>query len=285
MIKARELVKAGKIGQVVDGARRLQPQQRQRRVAVSDSAGCEPADGELGSVHRTGAEAAVRSEPLLPVALLLGLLGRHRDGSVRPPRLVAALHRRREDAEGHRRDGRELPVPEDARGAGHRERAARCTRRASPPTCRARSTTSTARPGARDPGHEGQPAAARRHADVPARSRRRENNRWVVDSWPEALEKAYYDDPKVQAIESPSTWAARSTAGEETGAPKAATPSYMHVENFFARCGARKQPVEDAVFGHSAAACAHMVNRSIREKRMVEWDFAAEKDNDIRARE
>ena len=38
MAKARELVKAGRIGQVDDGARRLQPQQRRRRMAVSDSA-------------------------------------------------------------------------------------------------------------------------------------------------------------------------------------------------------------------------------------------------------
>jgi hypothetical protein len=33
----------------------------------------------------------------------------------------------------------------------------------------------------------------------------------------------------------------------------------------------RTQPVEDAAFGHRAAACAHMVNQSIREKRIVEW--------------
>ena len=105
----------------------------------------------------------------------------------------------------------------------------------------------------------------------------RENNRWVVDSWPEALEKAYYDDPKVQAIESPSTWPGQISAGEESWQPEGRDAGYLHIENFLASVRTRHQPVEDALFGHRAASCAHMVNRSIRDKRMVEWDFAAEK--------
>jgi predicted dehydrogenase len=105
----------------------------------------------------------------------------------------------------------------------------------------------------------------------------RENNRWVVDSWPEALEKAYYDDPKIQAIESPSTWPAQIAAGEESWQPEGRDAGYLHVENFLASVRTRRQPVEDALFGHRAASCAHIVNRSIRDKRMVEWDFAAEK--------
>ncbi len=106
---------------------------------------------------------------------------------------------------------------------------------------------------------------------------RQEDNRWVVDSWPEALERAYYADPKVQAIESPSTWAPKVEGGVETWRSEGRDDTYTHIANFFASVKARKQPVEDAVFGHRAAACAHMVNRSIREKRMVEWDAAAER--------
>jgi hypothetical protein len=30
--------------------------------------------------------------------------------------------------------------------------------------------------------------------------------------------------------------------------------------------------VEDARFGHRAACCAHMINQSIRESRIVKWD-------------
>ena len=43
-----------------------------------------------------------------------------------------------------------------------------------------------------------------------------EDNRWVVDSWTEALEKVYYDDPKVQASESPGMAAGHVTDGGET---------------------------------------------------------------------
>jgi predicted dehydrogenase len=106
---------------------------------------------------------------------------------------------------------------------------------------------------------------------------RREDNRWIVDSWPEALERAYYDDPKVQAVESPDTWAPRMAAGTETWSAEGRDDTWAHIANFFASVRSRRQPVEDALFGHRAAACAHMVNRSIRERRMVEWDAAGEK--------
>jgi predicted dehydrogenase len=104
-----------------------------------------------------------------------------------------------------------------------------------------------------------------------------EDNRWVVDSWPEALEKAYYDDPKIQAIESPFMAAGHTTAGAETWQAEGRDSSYTHMRNFFASVRSRKAPVEDVLFGHRAAACAHMVNQSIRTKRVVEWNFSEEK--------
>jgi predicted dehydrogenase len=106
---------------------------------------------------------------------------------------------------------------------------------------------------------------------------RREDNRWVVASWPEALERAYYSDPKVQAVESPFLWDPKVVGAGETWRPEGRDDTYTHIDNFFKSVRARKQPVEDAVFGHRAAACAHMVNRSIREKRFVEWDAAGER--------
>ena len=124
MIKARELVKAGKIGQVVEV----------RAAYNRNSAGGAwlypiPPDASPQTVNwdqflGPAPKRPFDLEPLLPVALLLGLLGRHRDGPVRPSRLLDALHRRREDAQGHRRHGGKLPLPEDARGARHGERAA-----------------------------------------------------------------------------------------------------------------------------------------------------------------
>jgi predicted dehydrogenase len=107
-----------------------------------------------------------------------------------------------------------------------------------------------------------------------------EDNRWVVRSWPEALERAYYADPKIQAVESPDTWAAQTTPGEEHWGIEGRDDTYMHIANFFECVRTRKQPYEDVVFGHRAAACAHMVNRSIREKRMIEWDFTADRTKD-----
>jgi len=106
---------------------------------------------------------------------------------------------------------------------------------------------------------------------------RREDNRWVVASWPEALERAYYADPKVQAVESPFTWPAKAVGGVESWSAEGHDDTYVHIENFFSSVRTRRQPVEDALYGHRAAACAHMVNRSIREKKLVEWDAAAER--------
>lgn len=105
----------------------------------------------------------------------------------------------------------------------------------------------------------------------------REDNRWVVASWPEALERAYYDDPKIQAVESPSMWDAKLAGGSESWQSEGRDDTYTHIANFVSSVKGRKQPVEDALFGHRAAACAHMVNRSIREKKVVEWDATGER--------
>jgi hypothetical protein len=104
-----------------------------------------------------------------------------------------------------------------------------------------------------------------------------EDNRWIVDSWTEALEKAYYDDPKVQASESPGMAAGHVAPAGETWHTEGRDSSFMHIQNFFDCVRSRKKPYEDALFGHRAAACAHMVNQSIRMKRLIEWNFAEEK--------
>ena len=97
----------------------------------------------------------------------------------------------------------------------------------------------------------------------------RNDNRWVVASWAEAAEKAYYDDPKVQAVESPWLEPGSLTGGTERWQSEGRDDTFTHIANFFASVRSRTKPVEDAVFGHRAAACAHHVNQSIREKRVV----------------
>jgi predicted dehydrogenase len=101
-----------------------------------------------------------------------------------------------------------------------------------------------------------------------------ENNRWVVRSWPEALERAYYADPAVQASESPSSQRQKTLAAGEHWVTQGEDATVAHVRAFVEAVKSRTPPVEDARFGHHAAACAHMVNQSIREGRVVKWDTA-----------
>jgi predicted dehydrogenase len=103
-----------------------------------------------------------------------------------------------------------------------------------------------------------------------------EDNRWVVASWPRELEQAYYADPKVQAQESPWTWTPRMRPAAESWQQQGQDNDLAHLGNFIKAVRSRQQPYEDAVVGHHAAAAAHMVNLSVRQRRLVEWDFAAD---------
>jgi predicted dehydrogenase len=108
----------------------------------------------------------------------------------------------------------------------------------------------------------------------------RDDNRWIVESWPKALENKYYQDPKVIASEIPAaarpSLSSRGADYEETGQDSTVT----HFGHFLASVRSRTPYWEDAVRGHQAAACAHMVNLSAKSHRVVEWDFSR---NDIKA--
>jgi hypothetical protein len=99
-----------------------------------------------------------------------------------------------------------------------------------------------------------------------------EGNGWVVSSWREELEKAYYDDPKVKAAERPETWAPQMRRSTESFAEVGKDATEVHVARFFEAVRGGKPPVEDGVMGHHAAAAAHMVNLSIRQRRPLEWN-------------
>jgi predicted dehydrogenase len=103
-----------------------------------------------------------------------------------------------------------------------------------------------------------------------------ESNGWVVTSWPEGLEKAYYADPRIQAAEEPSTWEPRMRKESEALGEIGKDATAVHVARFFDSVRTRKPSVQDGSRGHHAAAAAHMVNESIRRNRAVEWDFAAD---------
>ncbi len=103
-----------------------------------------------------------------------------------------------------------------------------------------------------------------------------EDNRWIVESWPKALEDAYYKDPKVLREEVPSSRPPQVTPGPQTYRERGLEATVVHFQRFFDSVRNRKPTVEDALIGHRAAACAHMVNRSAETKKLVQWDFDRE---------
>lgn len=107
-----------------------------------------------------------------------------------------------------------------------------------------------------------------------------EDNRWIVESWPKALEAKYWADPKVRKTEFKfiGTPKVKETAMsfKELGLES----TVAHLGHFLDSVQSRKSYWEDAAAGHHAAACAHMINRSARTGRAVEWDFAKD---DVRA--
>jgi predicted dehydrogenase len=108
----------------------------------------------------------------------------------------------------------------------------------------------------------------------------REDNRWIVESWPKHLEDAYWKDPKVQQSERPGTWAARLLEGETVYREEGRDATVDHFGHFLDSIRSRQSYWQDAAAGHRAAACAHMVNRSAASGRLVEWDFGK---NDMKA--
>ena len=102
-------------------------------------------------------------------------------------------------------------------------------------------------------------------------------NGWVVRSWPEALEKAYYADPAVRAREVPDSRRPERVASGERWSVVGEDAIVTHVRVFLDAVRSRKPVVEDARFGHRAAATAHLINQSLRDGRVITWDRAADK--------
>lgn len=102
----------------------------------------------------------------------------------------------------------------------------------------------------------------------------REDNRWIVESWPKGLQAGYYNDPKVQKEEIPSLAQAHLVQGGTEWREEGQDATIIHFWHFLNSIKTRKPYWEDAAAGHHAAACAHMVNQSVRTGKQVEWDFS-----------
>lgn len=101
-----------------------------------------------------------------------------------------------------------------------------------------------------------------------------EDNRWIVESWPRALEDAYYRDPKVRRTEVVDSWKPKVVEGVQQFQEQGLEATLIHLGHWLESIRSRKSYWEDALAGHRAAACAHMVNLSAHQQRLVEWDFA-----------
>ena len=97
-------------------------------------------------------------------------------------------------------------------------------------------------------------------------------NGWVVRSWPEALEKAYYADPKVRAREVAASRRQERVPLGQRWTMVGEDDLVTHVRVFLDAVRSRTPVIEDVRFGHRAAATAHLINRSLREGRAYEWD-------------
>jgi len=107
-----------------------------------------------------------------------------------------------------------------------------------------------------------------------------DDNGWIVDSWPEALQEAYYRNPKVLAEERPQLGTPKIEALGEQYRELGPDSTIAHMAHFVESIRTRKPYWEDAAAGHHAAGCAHMVNLAAKTGRVVEWDFARD---DIKA--
>ncbi|MEJ7607520.1 MAG: Gfo/Idh/MocA family oxidoreductase [Bryobacteraceae bacterium] len=101
--------------------------------------------------------------------------------------------------------------------------------------------------------------------------RAREDNRWIVESWPKRLEEAYYKDPKVRQVELGEGMPKRDL--EPQTFKGTGDNNVQHLANWIDSIRTRKPHWEDVSAGHHAAACAHMVNQSAESGRAVQWDF------------
>lgn len=100
-----------------------------------------------------------------------------------------------------------------------------------------------------------------------------EDNRWIVESWPQKLEDAYYRDPKVIEKELPGMGKERVVPASEVYHATGQDSTVAHTGNWLGAIRSRKAHWEDATAGHRAAACAHMVNQSVKTGSPVKWDF------------
>ncbi|MBH00300.1 MAG: oxidoreductase [Solibacterales bacterium] len=104
----------------------------------------------------------------------------------------------------------------------------------------------------------------------------RVNNRWIVKSWPRQLEQDYHDKIKAHAAALAAANDVRRVKESEEYKETGRNATLQHLDHFFDSVRSRKPTVQDVWAGHRAAACAHLINDSVENDRIVHWDFDKE---------
>jgi predicted dehydrogenase len=101
-----------------------------------------------------------------------------------------------------------------------------------------------------------------------------EDYSYAIDSWPQQLQQDFWADVAHRRQAHPFVDAGGTTRFR----PGADSPdaTVFHVAEFLDCVRSRRQPVEDAVMGHHAAAAGHMVNLAFRSGRRIVWDDAGQ---------
>ena len=132
--------------------------------------------------------------------------------------------------------------------------------------------------GHRDPRQQGQPAAARRRRRSSTRSAStRAATAGSCARGPRRSRRPTTPIPRCGPARVPDSRRQERVAGGERWSIVGEDDIVTHVRVFLDAVKSRKPVVEDARFGHRAAATAHLINRSLREGRVFEWDRAADK--------
>ncbi len=104
-----------------------------------------------------------------------------------------------------------------------------------------------------------------------------EDNTWITNAWASDMQRKYYEDPKIRKEELPETNPPQLFSGSEQYTEVGLSADVLHLGHFFHSVRTREQPVESALIGHRAAACAHLINYSARKGEMAFWDFEKER--------
>ncbi len=144
--KAREVVKTGSPGQAQHGPAGRLSQFAGRRVGLSDPVRRLASDDRLGALAGLFAEASLRSEAFLPLALLVGVFGRGDNGFVGASVHHLPRDHGRQRAQERRGAGRHLPLERRPHLPGPDDRRLRVPRLSAGDHRQSRQLTSHHRP-------------------------------------------------------------------------------------------------------------------------------------------